>query len=389
MNWVRPFFLVSFFTGSLFSVEVRVLLAKHATETLPEVVVHGSSGFTISSFDGSISQVMSENDLHIGFLKGRLCLNGRSLAVTSFFICPQNKESGFSLGDFSYDGSLLVVLVDQQLLLINYIELEEYVYSVLRWEGWPNWPIEAKKAFAIVCRTYAMHNIFTVRNRSKAKKKVWYDIQSSTIHQTYQGRHNQCSWRSIVDETAGLVLAHNGKPIAAMYDMSCGGVIPSKMDGVDFKRYPYLQRDYACNACARWPHYSWSCSIPLADFEKQFQIHVRPGISDTRSFVSRLDAAGVLQDLTIKTRRGQHPIDAKQLYSKCSMKSLHCTVERRGKQVVISGSGYGHLLGYCQWGASYLAQDNHMTCKELLYYYYPHVTLVALKKTEGNGCARL
>jgi SpoIID/LytB domain protein len=48
-----------------------------------------------------------------------------------------------------------------------------------------------------------------------------------------------------------------------------------------------------------------------------------------------------------------------------------------GGNVVMSGSGYGHGVGMCQWGARALAEDGNSP-EEIVNYYYRNVQIVKM-----------
>ncbi len=387
-NVVLCFFTLCF-SFELFALDVRVLLGEYLVAESPVLELAVPGGFLVERLDGSDTHSFDQEQVHITFSKGRVLLNGRPMAVNQFLVRPKSMESGIGFLDHIYDGSFVVSFWQGKLFVVNQLDLELYLYSVLRWEGWPTWPEEANRAFAIVCQTYAAHKVFVARKRKKeAALGLLFDIKASNAHQTYQGRHGQKHWKHVVEDTAGVVLVYNGEPIAAMYDMSCGGVIPSSLTGIDFVKYPYLKRTYPCTACQAWPYYRWEKTYSLPEFEALFDIRLRSGMADSRLLSTVSDAAGVLQKLSLKTRRGVHQITGKKLYSvlKKDVKSLCCSVQKKGRSILVSGTGYGHLLGYCQWGAAYMAKEQGMKCKELLSFFYPEVQLMTLKRHE-DACA--
>jgi stage II sporulation protein D len=52
-------------------------------------------------------------------------------------------------------------------------------------------------------------------------------------------------------------------------------------------------------------------------------------------------------------------------------------VDREDEGFVFRGSGAGHGVGMCQWGAKGLAEKGHST-KEILEYYFPGTDLKKL-----------
>lgn len=66
-------------------------------------------------------------------------------------------NDGFAgVNDNQYHGSFSIVQKQDRVLLINHVNLEEYVCAVLQTESWPGWPIEVNKAFAVASRSYVM-----------------------------------------------------------------------------------------------------------------------------------------------------------------------------------------------------------------------------------------
>ncbi len=367
------------------ALDVRVLLADYVVSESPVFQLQSAGGFIVSRVNEADVYEIEKDTVSITFAKGRLVLDGRPLAVSRFLVRPKDEGAGIAFGERVYDGAFVVSLWNNKLFVVNTLDLESYLYSVLRWEGWPTWHEEANRAFAIVCRTYATHKVFLARRRKKPTAfGTLFDIKASNAHQTYGGRHTQRHWRRVVDETAGMVLVYHDEPIAAMYDMSCGGITPSALTGVDFAKYPYLKRSYPCLACRKWPYFEWKKEFLISDFESQLSIRLRAGLPDARIFFAVHDDAGVLRELSIKTRRGAHMVSGKKFYSlfKKEVKSLCCSIEKKSKTVLVRGKGYGHLLGYCQWGAAYMAKEQGMKYRELLSFFYPEAELKVLKKRD-------
>ena len=103
-------------------------------------------------------------------------------------------EGGYVyIGDRWYRGRTLVVPGKSGLIAVNYVDLEQYLYSVLGGEMNGNWPQEALKAQAIAARSYALYH------RQRATNGI-YDVVDTTASQVYRG---------IRDESAGTQAAVN------------------------------------------------------------------------------------------------------------------------------------------------------------------------------------
>jgi stage II sporulation protein D len=85
-----------------------------------------------------------------------------------FWIEPTNKGYVY-IGDRWFRGRILVVPTANGLTAVNWVDLEEYLYSVIGGEMDTSWPPEALKAQAIAARTYALYE------RERQRRNPVYD----------------------------------------------------------------------------------------------------------------------------------------------------------------------------------------------------------------------
>lgn len=271
--------------------------------------------------------------------------------------------------------------------IINILDLESYVFSVLKTESWPGWPLEINKVMAVVCRTYVLHHILTPRTT-----KSLYHVKNTNHHQTYAGKHTCPVIKKAVDETAGLFIAYNNHPILAMFDSCCGGIVPGHTkDVVNFTKAPYLKRLYACRYCKGCRVYSWSISYDQDDFIALLQ-EVSSGIvHDIHAIkVAQKDKAGLVQDCVVTTRRGPFSFAGKTLYRMCKEIKSYCfSIMKKGKKIIFAGKGLGHHMGLCQWGAREMVTQG-FDYKKIISFYYPSTTLMKLEsKKKSKKYARV
>lgn len=109
-----------------------------------------------------------------------------------------------------------VLLTGYNLLMaINYVDLEDYVVSVVDAEMGASFLPEALKAQAVAARSYVLYH----RN-----SHGWFDVFSDTRSQVYRG----LSQRSVAAleatrATRGVVMVYGGQFVNAMYSASSGG----------------------------------------------------------------------------------------------------------------------------------------------------------------------
>lgn len=356
--------------------QVRVLLEKTTISSNQEWFLKNLQGFIIQDLDDPQTLLeIPEEVLHITTKKNGVYVNGKRLGVDRLQISARNNNS-IALGEYSYAGIFQLVRIGSLLYLINVIELEEYVYSVLRWESWPGWPLEVNKAFAIACRSYVVAKLIEHRLAGK-KKPVPYDIKATNLHQTYKGVHEFKDVWQAIEETRGIVLAYKGKPIIAMYDCCCGGIVPAHIQGVNFKAAPYLARPYACTFCKNSKLFRWKVTYDIATFEQMLHQEHNRAIKIQDIKVTKKDRAGVVQEVVVQAPKKQTGVrmSGKKVYSLCKeIKSLSFRV-KIGPKIEFEGVGFGHHLGLCQWGSREMVRHGR-TYTEILEYYYPKTTFM-------------
>ena len=273
----------------------------------------------------------------------------------------------------SYVGSLQIVCDNQKVMVINCVSIEDYLVSVLREEGWPGWSLEVNKVLAIACRTYLISKIM----KSRALK-LPYHIKNSVHHQTYKGQHRKTyeKLKIAVKETHNLFLAYKGKPIEAMFDSCCGGIIPAQIAGYDFEKHPYLARSKLCNYCKSAWIYSWDVHYSQAEIKELLAHHDIKVSKVVDIKVIKKDKAGVVQQLCITTPEKKITISGRKAYSIFpKVHSFAFSITKKDKRFAFKGKGYGHHMGLCQWGAMNMVKDGY-DYQRVLQFYYPGTNLM-------------
>lgn len=299
-----------------------------------------------------------------------------SILYKSLKIAP--KSGDLSFDRYAYQGDFIILFDRQNVLLINELHLEDYVFAVLRSESWPGWPLEVNKVFAVAIRTYAVRRIKEAR-----KSRRLYDIKNDNSHQTYHGyqfmKRNSDVLKKAVEQTSGILLAYEGDIIDPLYDSCCGSVVPSKIeDKIDFEKAPYLARSYPCKYCKNCSLYKWEVDYQLSDLEKLLSDQC-PHIKHIKSiWVSKKDKAGLIKEVKIKCARRTFKIPGEKLYAILKdVKSFCFSLKKRGNSVKITGRGFGHHAGLCQWGARQMVREL-FDYKQILQFYYPGTDFVRL-----------
>lgn len=365
---------------------VRVLLEEHSAAQPTELTFASKNGFLVESpLNSGITASISKNELKIRVLHGQIsleCPDGvfRKVKQNELVIFNPYKRTQFN--NKSYEGKIFLKIDEKTntLMVINNVELETYIYSVLRSESIPYWPLEMHKIQAIASRSYCYYLINAQRPRSGL-----YDLKNSNFNQLYNGHHQFKHLRQAVEETEGLILTYKGSPALTMFDVSCGGIIPGLMRHQDASK-PYLSRTYQCTYCKR----NMSCYIWKEDLqEKTFLSYLQSyaplakQLKDigTLKDVKTLDKdkSGVVHKIQLIGSKKNVTIPCKALKAsiKGKIKSMALSIKKERDRIVITGRGHGHHQGLCQCGARDLIARG-WDYKKILQFYFPQTRFARL-----------
>ena len=81
-----------------------------------------------------------------------------------------------------YWGDMYILEHKDHYLIINNLDIDDYLVSVLDAEGWFGWPLEVNKVLMIASRSYLVSKILEA-----VRCKRLFHIKNSISHQTYKG----------------------------------------------------------------------------------------------------------------------------------------------------------------------------------------------------------
>ena len=262
----------------------------------------------------------------------------------------------------------------QTLLVINHVDVEDYLRGVLSKEAPHYWPIEALKALAIAARTYAIF-------QRLSKASVEYDVTSDVLSQLYGGKTAERGRTSrAVKDTDGLILTYQGQVFPAFYHSTCGGLTEHASVMGPFNLDP-LKGSLTCSFCVASPFYRWQRQLTKADVawavKRQGRGSVWP-IEDMQ--VVEYSLTGRVAKVRIRGGGRSMVLSGyefRQLFGFDQIRSTAFAIVREGDGFILQGRGWGHGVGLCQWGTAELARRG-LLAREILAYYYPGVELVRL-----------
>ena len=328
----------------------------------------------------------------------------------------------------AYKGYLRVLADNGKLLVVNYVELEQYLSSVLPAKTMVVWPDEGIKAQAVAARSYALY-----MRRQNANKH--YDLLAVDEELPYEGtgpRIEKAGVTKLIKATQGQYLVDaSGLPIEAVTTSSSGGRTEDAV-GAWGREVPYLQsvEDFDNDS----PEFSWQHVATPALLEGQLaqrgyvvgklnSVRLSPldDMGDDRTATGRVryviltGTAGTIKisgeelaeivglpstlfdveagtpppetlkipiedrygfevgskDIDIKVKEDEHPVWNKLL------RSYHMLSGGKNEKLIFHGRGRGMGLGLSAWGARGMVNANEkITCRQILEHYYPGTSLV-------------
>jgi stage II sporulation protein D len=293
-------------------------------------VLRGHEQARLRATSGSIEVVCADQTIATGVVH----ISGADVGVADIELTvPQKITRTFrGLLEVSSSGEALVPIVS--------MDLETAVASVVSAEQSASTPIDALEAQAVAVRSYL------VAGHGRHGRHGAFDFCDTTHCQFLKSppAAGEAAARAAAD-TAGLVLAFRGVPIAALYSASCGGRTRSLADAglPSGGGYPYFSVE--CSYCVR----------------------------HAPQWESRLDADE----------------ETSRLIEERSERARLAVGRRHGWSIVpgnnfdavapdtIRGRGAGHGIGLCQAGAAALANDG-ASFRDILAHYYPGTALTSV-----------
>jgi stage II sporulation protein D len=311
-----------------------------------------------------------------------------------------------------YRGSLDVQLDSARRLdVVNAVDLESYLYGVVRAEMGSQAPIEALKAQAIASRTFALKN-------RHAFARLGYGLRAGEHCQVYGGVSDEDPRASLaVDATRGLVLTSAGALIDAWFHATCGGRTENNEDVWSVAPVAYA-RSVACPPCQVQRPPLWTAEIDYDSIARRLRraghdTGAVTGVAVTPTRSGRVRSVFILSPSGVTRVPGNEfrlAIDRRLLRSLCwyvpvapepprspslsphaaagaaalaaaivppapagpapgPIRGTYRTAGQDERALRVAGRGSGHGVGLCQTGAATLAAAGHGAASILRLYY--------------------
>lgn len=361
-SWVSILLWIALVAPAQASVILRVAIERGVNQVK---VGSSTTGIVKDSTGRTLGELPAMSAYYAQAIPGGVALDKWQSGL--FWIEPTGKGFVY-IGDRWYRGRTLVVPTEKGLTAVNWVDDQEYLYSVLGGEMDASWPQEALKAQAIAARTYALYE------REKQRNNPIYDLGNTPDRwQIYKGVISEApATYAAVDSTLGQVLTYKNRIILSVFH-ACSGGHTENVEDVWGSNEPYLRavQDYDQNIS----ECNWVKTFSPTEISAKF-----PEVGNVKDMIPETYSPfRSVKVLKIVGNRGTKVLQGEEVRTALKLKSTRFSVTKGADgSFVLQGLGFGHGLGMSQWGAYNLARQgvNHL---QILGHYYQGVALTPIQ----------
>jgi stage II sporulation protein D len=285
-------------------------------------------------------------------------------------------ERDFEVEGVRYAGDLLLRLEEGKVRFVNEVDLETYVAGVIGNEMAKQAPGAAYRAQAVAARTYGWIRLA----EPGADARPWHvtDDQASQVYSGQVPRYPEVVYWEMVEHarnTAGVVLTWESRAFPAYYSSTCGGhTTDARTSALDAGGGEGPLRGVPCGFCTTSPRYAWTKEVRDEDVVEGLRARSRPIIPPVHAIaVTRSGPGGWAAEVSVTygPERKVRVVPGPEFRSALRLDShLLGGIQRQRGSFLLSGRGWGHGVGMCQWGAMEMARRGFSE-SEILTWYYP------------------
>ena len=311
------------------------------------------------SADGSQSVLLSNTPLNVKLLNERLVVQSESFSEVSI-LCESLCSTELNLpGKIMrrYRGNLEINSYRGVMNIVLHTSQEELLASISASEMGEFREREALHAFAIVSRSFLQAG-----RRHPERGADFCDLTHCQVFQSYSASPEA---RKAVDETNGLILTYQRKPFRPYYFRSCGGHTATfeEVWRKESPDYPFSSVKCPCDSM-------WEARLEVS------QLQTMAGFP----FIQVQQEGDQLQ-LSSESRKASYSLEefrnaVGHMFGWNKIKSNSFTTTQQGAELVVTGKGIGHRVGFCQNGAFQMARSGK-SFQEILQHYFPNAEIRA------------
>lgn len=349
---------------------IRVLILKDS----PEIRIYSKTDVAIYKLNGNAAPPpIVTKRAAVTVKREGIEINGRQTTWKRIAVSPMH-DSLIWLNEKPYKGDIVIKKMPHLTVsAVNILPLEKYVEGILHGELPANWPTEALKAQAVAARSYALSTLDEKKNTKTPSGD--YDIKATIEDQVYKGSPHSGSKPALaVKGTRSEIITYHNKPIKARFHSSCGGQTETS---IHVWGEPDISRSIPDTYCKNSPHNTWKTHLTSQDITQKLKQHgfdpgyvrsIKPEKFDNGGRIAAVAIHGDKQTISLTGN------DFRKFLGFTKIKSTLFAISKTDSGFTLTGKGFGHGVGMCQWGAKGMAERGH-NYREILDFYYPGTTV--------------
>ena len=319
--------------------------------------IYFSDDFSINS-----KEITNKKKINIKYIDNKIYIDNDEFEKVDI-----SNKGIMTIGNNKYYGDIYIKQVDSKLQIVNFVDIEKYLLGVVPYEMPSSFPLEALKAQTVIARSYAQTNI----NR----KKKNFDLYDDTRSQVYSGipKSRLSNVEKSIKETKGEVITYNGRVIDALFHSYSGGYTASAKEvyGNDIEYLKPVEDKYSKGV--PMSVLTWTYIIPKSQFEKE--IGFIPLDYDIEYTESNRVKYIILYNEDRSLEKKYTGAEFRRKYSTSKIKSTAYNINIENGDIKVVGSGYGHGVGFSQWSSKTMAEDEKMSYKDIINFFYTGVKI--------------
>ncbi len=304
------------------------------------------------------------------------------------------REDGLSFKGRRLAGTIhLVPAGTTDIDVVCHLPMEQYLPGVLGGELFESWKDATHESLAVAARSFALCERFHWLGRRG------YDVVADERSQVWIGASAPARSRRAVAATRGELLLWDGLVVPAYYCAACGGrpanatlaISSNPVNAIPPLVIPSPDRRPTCGCRTLGSHGSWRLSISSKDVVDAVRQWASRGgdraMSNAawpiRFDVVSLQASGRPERIRLTSPSTQASVELSAIEVQRilnltgrgrPLRSADVSLEVTATELRVTGAGFGHGVGLCQYGAESMARAGANRAA-ILTRYYPSATI--------------
>lgn len=293
-------------------------------------------------------------------------------------------------GEPAYNGELELFWAEEGIVIVNEVNMEEYLQRVVPSEMPASYEMEALKVQAVCARSYAER-----MRQSEAYPEYRAHVDDSTSYQVYgNSKKNERTSQAVMVTQGKVVSFQDEIANTYFYSTSCGRTTSLEAwgneNGAAYLTSVNVSDENGEDYERALPWYRWSIQVSNVDMERIIESYMMEDIGTLQNVIvnkrgagnvaTQIKAIGTAGEIVVETENkirralGDNCLQIKRqdgTIVNCGelIPSAFISIEKASEIYVISGGGYGHGIGMSQNGANEMAKRGKNYVEILKFFY--------------------